>query len=218
MGYLLGIDEAGKGPVIGPLVICGCLIEEEREDELKKIGVKDSKLLFPKKREKLFPKIKEICSEFLAVEITPRQLNAEMDILNLNQIELARVAKIVNHFSDRNPKIFIDSFEANTDKFTEKLREILKNKNLEIISENRADRKYPVVSAASIIAKVTRDGKIKELHKTYGDFGSGYPADPKTISFLQKLDEKEFEGIVRTKWSTAQRIIERRKQKKLEGF
>lgn len=215
MGYLLGIDEAGKGPVIGPLVICGCLIEEEKGEELKKIGVKDSKLLFPKKREKLSVKIKEACSEFLAVEITPRQLNAEMDILNLNQIELARVAKIVNHFSEKKPKIFIDSFEANTEKFTEKLKSLLKDKDLEITCENRADRKFPVVSAASIIAKVTRDGKIKELHKTYGDFGSGYPADPKTIAFLNKLDEKHFPEIVRTKWSTAQRIIEGRKQKRL---
>lgn len=218
MGLILGIDEAGKGPVIGPLIIAGCLIDEKDEYKLREIGARDSKELTPRQRERMFEKIKNLCLDHFIVEITPKQLNAEMGILNLNQIELARVAKIVNHFSDKKPKVIIDSFEANTEKFAQKLRTLLNDKSLEIVSENRADKNYVTVSAASIIAKVTRDGKIKELHKKYGDFGSGYPADPRTIDFLNKLDEKEFPEIVRLKWSTAERILEKRRHKSLEHF
>jgi ribonuclease HII len=213
MGLLLGIDEAGKGPVIGPLIIGGCLIDENDQEKLRELGVRDSKELTPQQRENLFDKITYICKDYYIVGITPKQLNAEMGILNLNQIELARVAKVVNHFIDKRPKLIIDSFEANTARFSEKLRKLLDYKDLEIVSENRADKNFPVVGAASIIAKVTRDSEIKKLYEKYGNFGSGYPADPRTISFLEKLDEKEFPEIVRIKWSTAERILEKRKAK-----
>jgi ribonuclease HII len=218
MGFLLGIDEAGKGPVIGPLVIAGCLIEDKYGQNLSEMGIKDSKELSPKKREELYVRIKDISSDFLCLIVTPQQLNSEMDILNLNQIELARAAKIINAFSKKNPKVVIDAFEANTDRFTRKVRVLLENKGLEIISENKADKNHPVVGAASILAKVTRDREIEKLHKIYGCFGSGYPADPKTKEFLKMLDEKEFPKIVRMKWSTAQKIIESRKQKGLTHF
>jgi ribonuclease HII len=218
MGLLLGIDEAGKGPVIGPLIIAGCLIDENDSDKLKDLGVRDSKELTPRQRENLFDKITSVCKDYYIAGITSKQLNAEMGIINLNQIELARVAKVVNHFSDKKPKLIIDSFEANTEKFAQKLRCLLDDKSTEIISENRADKNFPVVGAASIIAKVTRDTEIKKIHKIYGDFGSGYPADPRTINFLNKLDEKEFPEIVRLKWSTAERILEQRKHKDLRDF
>jgi len=218
MGLLLGIDEAGKGPVIGPLVIAGCLIDEKDSSNLKDMGVRDSKELTPRQREALLGKIQKVCRDYFIAEITPKQLNAEMGVLNLNQIELARVATVVNHFIIQKPKLVIDSFEANTERFAQKLRSLLADKGIKIISENRADKNFPVVGAASIIAKVTRDGKIKELHKRYGDFGSGYPADPRTIKFLNTLDEKEFPEIVRLKWSTAERILEQRKHKGLREF
>ncbi|MBN2094553.1 MAG: ribonuclease HII [Candidatus Aenigmarchaeota archaeon] len=213
MVYLLGIDEAGKGPVIGPLIICGCLVKEEDEEKLKILGVKDSKELTPRQREKLSEEIKQVCEDFFIAEITTQQLNSEMGILNLNQIELARVAKIVNNFLEKKPRVVIDSFEANTEKFAQKLRFLLKDKETKIVSENRADKNHPVVGAASILAKVTRDSKIKDLHKTYGDFGSGYPADPRTVNFLGKLEESRFPEIVRLKWSTAERILEARKKR-----
>ena len=220
MGLLLGIDEAAKGPVIGPLIIAGCLVDEKDEEKLKALGVRDSKELTPRQRENLFSKITAVCKDYYIAGISSKQLNAEMGIINLNQIELARVAKVVNHFKDEKPKLIIDSFEANTVKFAEKLRKLLDNKDMEIVSENRADKNFPIVGAASIIAKVTRDCEIKKLHEKYGDFGSGYPADPRTINFLNKLDEKEFPEIVRMKWSTCERILEdrRHKQKGLGEF
>ena len=95
---------------------------------------------------------------------------------------------------------------------------IVKNKDIEIVAENYADKNYPVVSAASILAKVTRDAEIKKLHKKYGFFGSGYPGDERTIKFLEKLDKEEYSKIVRLKWATSKNILENKKQKKLGEF
>jgi ribonuclease HII len=76
---------------------------------------------------------------------------------------------------------------------------------VQVISEHQADRNYPVVSAASIIAKVERDHTIEELKCNYGDFGSGYMSDPKTKNFLYTLARKrgEYPDFVRRSWKPA---------------
>ena len=218
MEFLLGIDEAGKGPVIGPLIIAGVLISKENSGKLRELGVKDSKDLSPGKRNELFSKIKELSEDFIILETSSKQLNEEMELENLNTIEIKKMAQIINSFESKKPEIFIDAIEANTLKFKEKILSKLKNKEVKIVAENRADQKYPVVSAASILAKVTRDSKVKKLHEKYGFFGSGYPADERTIKFLEELDEKSYNEIVRLKWSTSKRILEKKKQKGLGEF
>ncbi len=218
MGFLLGIDEAGKGPVIGPLIIAGLLISEKNSGKLRELGVKDSKELSPRKREELFNKIKKLSEDFIILETSSKQLNEEMELENLNTIEIKKMAQIIDSFNGKNPKVFIDAIEANTLKFKNKIISNLKNKEPKIVAENRADQKYPVVSAASILAKVTRDSKIKKLHEKYGFFGSGYPADERTIKFLEELDEESYNEIVRLKWSTSKRILEKKKQKGLGEF
>ncbi|MCK4730650.1 MAG: ribonuclease HII [Candidatus Aenigmarchaeota archaeon] len=218
MGFLLGIDEAGKGPVIGPLIIAGVIISEENSGKLREVGVKDSKELSPRKREELFSKIKKLSEDFIILETSSKQLNEEMELENLNTIEIKKMGQIIDSFESKNPEVFIDAIEANTLKFKDKIISHLKNKELKIVAENRADQKYPVVSAASILAKVTRDSKIKKMHEQYGFFGSGYPADGRTIKFLEELDEKSYNEIVRLKWSTSKRILEKKKQKGLGEF
>ncbi|RLJ00343.1 MAG: ribonuclease HII [Candidatus Aenigmatarchaeota archaeon] len=218
MGLLLGIDEAGKGPVIGPLIIAGVIISEENSRKLGELGVKDSKELSPKKRQELFSKIKELSEDFIILETSSKQLNEEMEMENLNTIEIKKMGEIIDSFEGKNPEVFIDAIEANTLKFKDKIISHLKNKKLKIVAENRADQTYPVVSAASILAKVTRDSKIKKLHDKYGFFGSGYPADGRTIKFLEELNEENYNEIVRLKWSTSKRILEKKKQKGLGEF
>jgi len=218
MGFLLGIDEAGKGPVIGPLVIAGVLISEENEEKLKKLGIKDSKELSPEKRKKFFEEIKNLSEDFVVLKISAGELNREMDTKSLNEIEIGRIAQIINSFWMKRPKVYIDALEANTKKFKEKILSRLKDKKIEIIAENNADKTYPVVSAASIIAKVTRDSEIKKLHKKYGFFGSGYPSDERTIEFLEKLDREVYNKIVRLKWETSKNILKNKKQRKLLEF
>lgn len=104
-------------------------------------------------------------------------------------------------------KAYLDSASANPEKFAEELEETVVDK-AELIVETKADERYLPVSAASIIAKVRRDERIEELKKEYGEIGSGYPSDKRTINFLEKwLEEHEnFPKFTRKSWKTAQRI------------
>ncbi|MEM5812923.1 MAG: ribonuclease HII [Candidatus Aenigmatarchaeota archaeon] len=214
---VLGIDEAGRGSVIGPLVICGVLIEESKIELLKE--AKDSKLLSPKRREKLEKKIKEVVKDFAVIKISSEEIDKLRSEKNLNNIEIENMQKIINLF---NPDVvIIDSPEKNVKKFERKIREKIKNNNIEIICENYADRKYKVVSAASIIAKVERDREIEKIKKEYKiDFGSGYPSDERTIKFLENIikNEKELPKFIRKSWLTVKRLSKRKLQAKIKYF
>jgi len=195
--YILGIDEAGRGCIIGPMVICGILVEEKDIVKLKEIGVKDSKQLKPDKRERLAKKIKDIAERIVIKRISPKVI----DRYNLNFLELKNMAKIIEKL---NPDIIYFDCPVNQrgiKKYCEELKNLLNKNNVtpKIIGENKADKKYEVVSAASIIAKVERDRIIRNFKKKYGDFGSGYPSDKKTMEFLRKYYNYCL-PIIRTKW------------------
>ncbi len=189
MSFLLGIDEAGRGAVIGPLVIAGILISEENENKLKKLGVKDSKELSPEKREELFDKIKKLSEDFIILKISAKQIDNEMETKSLNEIEIKRIGQIIDSFWLKKPKVFVDAVEANTEKFKNKVLEKLKNKDENIVAENEADNKYVVVGGASILAKVTRDREIEKLHSKYGFFGS-LPYQERILIENRKGDRK----------------------------
>jgi len=213
---VLGIDEAGRGPVVGPMIICGYLIDEKKIPKLWEWGVKDSKLLTKKKREELSPLLEGIAEDFIIVKIDAHEIDKLRTKANLNMIEIEKMQTIINLL---NPdKVIIDACESNTQKFKEKILSGI-NKKTEIICENFADRKYPVVGAASILAKVYRDNEILELRKL-GFSGSGYPSDPKTIAFLKKWlkKNKNYPNFVRKSWFTAQYLKEQEEQSKLNDF
>jgi ribonuclease HII len=218
MGFILGINEAGRGAVIGHLVIAGLLIKDSKEKKLKEIGVKDSKKILPEKREEILRKIKKIADDYIILKISSKQLNKEMEKKNLNEIEITRIAQIINSFWMRKPKVFVDAVEANIEKFKEKILVKLKNKDIKLVAENKADDKFIVVGGASILAKVYRDKEIKKLNEKYGFFGSGYPSDERTIEFLKKLNRNKYDEIVRLKWIISKNILEERNQKKLNNY
>ncbi|MCX8178264.1 MAG: ribonuclease HII [Candidatus Aenigmarchaeota archaeon] len=219
----MGIDEAGRGAVIGPLVICGLTIDESRYDELKKIGVRDSKELTPKKREELAKKIDEIAENVVVLSVSACNIDSmRKSGINLNQIEALKMADIINMVPA--DKIIIDTPSFNSNKFRDFLFSKLDEnaKKAKFVFENYADKNYPVVSAASIIAKVERDNKIEKLKKEFNyDFGVGYSHDQKTIEFLEKL-AKENNGKmpknIRTTWETVQEIVKKYEQKGLDKF
>ncbi len=217
----MGIDETGRGSVIGPLVLCGLVVDEKQEKELKKIGVKDSKLLTPKKREELAEKIEDIATHTIILRIPAHKIDANRKRgINLNQIEAIKMAEIINI---ANPdKVYVDSPSYNSSKFTDYLSSRIENKKIKIIAENYADKNYPVVSAASIVAKVDRDEQIKKLEKEVGEpLGVGYPHDETTIKHLEKLareNKGKMPRYVRTTWDTTKQIIKRYEQKGLVGF
>lgn len=202
---IAGLDEAGRGPVLGPLVVAGILIEEEDLKWLKKIGVKDSKQLTKKKREVIFD---EIASSFKyqTVIITPSEIDSARNSgISLNSLELSAFCNIINYLT---PEIaYIDCFGANTKKIEEYILGNLRIR-CRLVVEHGADANHTVVGAASIIAKVLRDRELEALREEYGDFGSGYPSDPKTVNFLEKILAKDGElpDFVRTSWATLKRL------------
>jgi len=208
---IAGCDEAGRGPVIGPLVICVAAVDAGREPELKAIGVKDSKLLSPSARKRLSQQIKNICAEHACAIITARQLNELMMHHSLNEIEAMKVAELLSQMKTEPKLIIVDSPDTEARRFGQRIRKYLK-KDVEIKAEHKADYKYPIVSAASIIAKVERDKEIDKIKRELGyDFGSGYPSDPRTMEFLKSnIDNEEVVKYVRRRWETFARLTQRK--------
>ncbi|MEM3519964.1 MAG: ribonuclease HII [Candidatus Hadarchaeales archaeon] len=199
---IAGIDEAGRGPVIGPMVICGILLEENDLERLRLGGVRDSKLLTPKRRQALADFIKTVARKHLLLHVSPLEIDAAE---NLNELEAMKFAEIIN--SLKPSAAFVDSTDPNPSLFRERLLRYLKVRP-RLVVENFADRKYVQVAAASILAKVERDAQIERLRREHGDFGSGYPADPKTRDFLKRwIEEKgDLPPFVRKSWETIKKL------------
>ncbi|MFH0797932.1 MAG: ribonuclease HII [Candidatus Woesearchaeota archaeon] len=201
MALVCGVDEAGRGPLLGPLVIAGVVADERVLDKLKSLGVKDSKLLTPKKREELFEQVKSIVESYEIIIVPPQEIDDALnsESLNLNWLEAIKTAMIINKLDAK--KAYIDSPSTNLKAYADYMRIYVKDKDVNLICEHKADVKYVVVSAASILAKVTRDREIEKLSKRYGELGSGYPSDPVTKEFLKNNWDKHPE-IFRKTWSS----------------
>lgn len=201
----LGIDEAGRGPLIGPMIIAGLCFRSEDLRLLRELGVRDSKLLSPQAREKLFDEIMKLAQRKVIYKISAREIDeAVFSSLKITGLEAKYMAKIVE---ETDPEaVYIDSPLRDTSKFLSLIKLHLK-KDYQIVCEIKADLKYVQVAAASIVAKVIRDSEIKELHKKYGDFGSGYPSDPRTIAFVKRMIEK---GVmieeIRRSWKSLKKL------------
>ncbi|MFB6145099.1 MAG: ribonuclease HII [Candidatus Nanohaloarchaea archaeon] len=220
MVKVLGIDEAGRGPVIGSMFIGGYMIEEERLNEIEDLDVKDSKKLSDKKRERIADELRDIGGDYLK-EITAEEIDELRKVMSLNEIEIQGFASVIEEADPE--KVIIDLPEPNPERFIRKIRKELppKFEEVEFIAEHGADDSFPIVSAASIIAKSARESHVEELHAKYGyDFKSGYPHDSPTIEFLEKfIEEKgELPPETRKSWSTAQRIISEAGQSGLTDF
>ncbi|MBW2966763.1 ribonuclease HII [Candidatus Woesearchaeota archaeon] len=218
MVLICGIEEAGRGPVIGPLVVCGVLINEKDEAKLKQIGVKDSKLLTPKQREIMFEQIKKVVKDSKLLIAPTQEVDAALgtDYMNLNKLEAQKMAEVINEL--KPDKVILDCPSNNIKQFVDYLKLHLKNKDVEIIAEHKADVKYLIVGAASILAKVTRDAEIKKIKEKIGiDFGSGYTSDPRTVEFLKKYWDK-YPSIFRKEWISYKKVVKEKGQKSLGEF
>ena len=202
--YVLGIDEAGRGSVLGPLVIGGVMMREDKVRFLERIGVKDSKRLSSKKRSVLSRKIKKITHTYTEI-ITAEEIDTlRNNGTNLNQIE---TNAMINVIKKANPdKCYIDCIDVDEKRFHDNIQK--KYPYMEVITQHKADDIFDIVSAASIIAKVERDKQMAILRKEYGDIGSGYPSDRYTIEYLESLD-KNFPPIVRQTWNTVIKMKEK---------
>jgi len=209
---IAGIDEAGRGPCFGPMSLAITVLKKEQEKELKKIGVRDSKDILPNKRNELEKEINKIAIEKKVITITAIELNEMMTQNNLNEIEAMKIGKLINSLKSKAEIVFVDSPDATKGKFESRIRKYLKKEKqgIKILAENKADSKYIVVGAASILAKVNRDREIEKLRNEFGDFGSGYPSDPKTKKYLKEYVEKnkKLPPFSRIFWSTCTRELD----------
>lgn len=217
MVTILGVDEAGKGPFIGPLVIAGAIIEKKDESKLIDMGVKDSKLISRRNRDLMFKKIVDVIKNYEIIVINPEEIDEAIfsQEMNLNKLEGVKTAALINKFK---PDIaIIDCPSPNPELYKQFLLKRIKNKKIKLIIEHKADFKYPIVGAASILAKVTRDKSIDDLKKKYGEIGSGYLTDEITQKFIKENFEFHPE-IFRKSWKTFENLKNEKNQKKLEDF
>jgi ribonuclease HII len=201
---ILGIDEAGRGSVLGPMVIAGVVVPEKMEKVLGRMGVKDSKRLVPNRRTILSRKLKKMF-EYKIIVITAREIDEmRADGINLNEIEKNAMEEII--MALKPEKAIVDAVDVKAERFQENLS---KDTGFDIIAEHKADDKYIQVGAASIIAKAERDAIIAEINKEYikqGGIGSGYPSDPKTKEFLSNYTYDEMPDFVRRSWNTVAKM------------
>ena len=219
---ILGIDDAGRGPVIGPMVLAGCLMDNKLDKEFRTLGVKDSKQLTQKRREYLSEIIKQKAETFEIALVFPNEIDGKnKDGINLNDIEAIKSAEIINKINKGlgKIKVIVDCPSPNITKWTDFLKTKIDNlSNLEVVCEHKADVNHVSVSAASILAKTTREIEMSKLKQKYGnEIGSGYASDPTTCRFLEKhANHYKEDGLFRQTWSTWKNACALKEQKKLE--
>jgi len=207
-----GVDDAGRGPVIGPLAVAGVAVDRNVLPSLSDLGVKDSKKLSPGIREALYPKIVELAEAVEVVLVPPAEIDRVIGgskYHRLNYLEAVKAASVLEAL--RPDVAYVDASDVKPERFAQQIREKL-SFPLKLVCEHKADARYPVVSAASIVAKVSRDRAVARLRRKYGDFGSGYPSDPRTGMFLRNWMKRRgsLPPIVRKKWKTVKRLSQTR--------
>lgn len=202
---IAGIDEAGRGCVIGPMVVAGVLLEPETLEGLKSQGVRDSKKLTARTREWLYKTILNEASRVMYVIVDPatidRYVRFKRSMGGLNVLELKAMADILRAL--RPKEAYIDCPDRNLKKFLRMLKNMLPWK-LDVKVFHKEFDDHPAVASASIAAKVLRDRIVENLRRLYGDFGSGYPSDPKTVRFLTNAYKAGYvPSCVRRSWRTS---------------
>ncbi len=191
------------------MVIAGVLIEHSKLDALKSLGVKDSKKLAADERTRLAGLIPKIVDDQHILELDPssidRIVHKAPKFQRLNLLEAKTMAAVIEKLK---PDVaYVDASDVDCERYKNCILDELSYRP-KIVSEHNADVTYPVVSAASILAKVRRDERIEEISKEFGDFGSGYAHDPKTRKFLEDYYRAngDFPPIVRRSWATLRQI------------
>jgi len=218
---IVGVDEAGRGPVLGPLVMVAIAMKESELKKLEWLGVKDSKQLSSSVREELFERIHEVVYDFRIEVIEPDAIDLSLREpgTNLNWLEAETCARMVSELDPDT--IIIDcpspNIKAYTDFISSRLSAGVREK-AKLVVEHKADVNYVVASAASVVAKVIRDRAVDHIKNEIGiDCGSGYTSDPKTQEFLAKYHETHAH-LFRRGWQSYKDVIEKKKQRTLGEF
>ena len=211
----MGVDEAGRGPVLGPLVVAGVAVESDVA--LRQMNVRDSKKLSPERREALAPEIEKVARYELAV-ISAERIDVMRAEMSLNDFEAKLFAELIERLHPETA--YVDAADVDEIEFKRCVKRELPFP-VEIVSQHNADELFPVVSAASILAKVRRDREMRAIEEEFGvPIGSGYSHDVQTIAFLEKWikDKGTLPRHTRTSWDTARRLLAESRIRKLDDF
>ena len=212
---ICGVDEAGRGPVLGPLVVCGVAVESDAP--LRQLNVRDSKKLSPERREALMPEIRKVC-RFAMVVVSAADIDASRAVMTLNELEAKLFADIIEEL---HPEVaYVDSADVDEHEFKKAILRDLPFE-VELVSKHGADDLFPVVSAASILAKVRRDEAIRQIEAEVGQkVGSGYSHDAQTIAFLERWvrEKGTLPPHTRASWDTAKRLLSAARTRKIDEF
>ena len=209
-----GVDEAGRGPLIGPLVVGAVLVEEGGEGELARLGVRDSKGLHPRRREELAERIRACAIGWRVRAVEAAQIDRE----GITAPELACIARVVEELQPH--RLVVDQLGGmSAARFRRELSLRLPGWRGEVVYGPRLDERHPVVAAASILAKVERDRRLREVHRLVGqDFGSGYP-NARTMRFLREY--LRLHGALppqaRSRWAPVRRLLQELEKKNRSG-
>ncbi|NPA86605.1 MAG: ribonuclease HII [Candidatus Diapherotrites archaeon] len=192
------------------------LVAVEDPSALEELGLRDSKKLSPERREELYDEILEVADAVLVKRIEPFVIDAFVEVKGLNRLEALVAAQLIRSVPVK--KIYVDAPDTDPLRYAEMIKQLAPG--VEIIAEHGADDRYPVVSAASIVAKVERDRIIRRMEEVYGSIGSGYPHDEETIRFVERWMRKmgRVPSFVRGSWRTSKRISQKVFQRSLEDF
>ena len=225
--YHIGVDEAGRGPMIGPLVVAAIAIPKNDLELLKENNITDSKKLSPKKRDLAFEQIESFINKRGWIKhvtiCNPINIDFAMESSNLNLLETELFANSINNlnidFSSKG-KLILDACDVNQERFGNRVTNLVNKwpwKSWELISIHGADKTHRTVGAASIIAKVTRDKLIKEIEANLGiKIGSGYPSDPTSKKALYELCNEDLPNdCLRWNWASIRNHWEKEKGTKI---
>lgn len=212
---LIGVDEAGRGPVLGSLFV-GAVAVHDRT--VLPDGVADSKTLSPDTRSRLAEAI-EVSDDITStvVELTADEIDQSEQ--SLTELVARGFASAIDQLADEGTRAMVDTGEADTDRFTGRIERYLTT-SIEVEAAIGADEFDPLVSAASIVAKEAREAHVAHLASEFGEIGSGYPSDPTTRRFIADYleDHRELPTCARASWATSQDALAALEQAGLDEF
>lgn len=205
-----GVDEAGRGALVGPLIVAGICIKSSRLLELVKIGIKDSKLLTANRRRSMIPKLIDHAECICICKLTPADVDYGVINSSLNLLEAQAMAAVIENIFAYT--VFVDSCDVNPVRYRKSVSEFLCiNRPKKIVSLHHAEAANVAVAGASIVAKVMRDYEMSRIREQYGEMGSGYPSDKKTIKFVRDWMGKNNipPSFIRKSWKPMRTLLNR---------
>jgi ribonuclease HII len=209
MPTVVGIDEAGRGSWIGPLVVGAVIVPRERLGEIARTGARDSKVLSPARREEVLRRL-EACATVASLQAAPAEVDRHVQLGQLNALEARMFGLLARPHAPAEARV--DACDVNARRFGAHVSQHA-GPGVRVVARHHADALDPLVGAASVVAKVRRDRAVRELSRALGaDLGSGYPSDPVTVRFVRTVLDRPgpLPEWLRGSWAPTQRALEHR--------